>query len=68
MGLGHTQGLKIRQNEVLVFSSVCMISPEPREEGIVRQARERLGAECAGFLDGACAGDLALLKEVFPDP
>jgi hypothetical protein len=45
-----------------------MMSPEAREEGIVRQARERLGAECAGILDGACAGDLALLTKVFPDP
>ncbi len=33
---------------------------DKREVWIIRQARERLGAERAAFLDGACAGDAAL--------
>jgi len=37
-----------------------MIPPNMREEWIIRQARERPAAERAGFLDGACAGDVAL--------
>ncbi len=41
-----------------------MIPPEKREEWIIRQARERLGAERSGFLDGACAGDLALRERL----
>ena len=41
-----------------------MIPPDMREEWIIRQARERLAAERAAFLDGACAGDLALRERL----
>jgi serine/threonine protein kinase len=37
-----------------------VISPDIREEWIIRHARERPTAERAVFLDGACAGDVAL--------
>ena len=37
-----------------------MIPSDQREEWIIRQARQRPGAERAVFLDGACAGDAAL--------
>jgi serine/threonine protein kinase/WD40 repeat protein len=38
--------------------------PESREDWIVREARRRPLAECAAFLDGACAGDLALRQRI----
>src|SRR5438552_312542 len=41
-----------------------MIPPEKREEWIVGQARKRPRAERAAFLDGACAGDLALRESL----
>jgi len=41
-----------------------MISPEQREEWIIRQARRRPGAERAVFLDGACAGDSVLRERL----
>jgi len=37
-----------------------MIPPDTREDWIIRQARERPAAERPVFLDGACAGDVAL--------
>jgi serine/threonine protein kinase len=41
-----------------------MIPPDKREEWIIRQARERPAAERLVFLDGACAGDVALRKRL----
>jgi tRNA A-37 threonylcarbamoyl transferase component Bud32/tetratricopeptide (TPR) repeat protein len=41
-----------------------MIAPDKREEWIIRQARERPAAERLVFLDGACAGDVALRKRL----
>ena len=40
------------------------MTPETREEWIIRQARERPAAELAAFLDGACAGDVALRERM----
>jgi serine/threonine protein kinase/WD40 repeat protein len=64
MGLGHTLALKMRQDDVLVSRSISMNAPEMREEWIIRQARQRPAAERAAFLDGACAGDLALRERL----
>jgi WD40 repeat protein/tRNA A-37 threonylcarbamoyl transferase component Bud32 len=41
-----------------------MASSESREDWIVREARKRLLAERAVFLDGACAGDNALRQRI----
>jgi hypothetical protein len=41
-----------------------MTPQESREEWIVRQARERSPARRADFLEGACAGDVALRQRV----
>ena len=41
-----------------------MIPPDKREEWIIRQARERPAAERPVFLDGACAGDVALRERL----
>src|SRR4051794_38115855 len=41
-----------------------MIPPEKREEWIIREALERPTAERAIFLDGACAGDVALRQRL----
>jgi hypothetical protein len=41
-----------------------MIPPDMREDWIIRQARERPAAERAAFLDGACAGDVALRQRL----
>ncbi len=41
-----------------------MIPPDMREEWVLRQARERPAAERAAFLDGACAGDVALRERL----
>src|SRR4029453_19390530 len=41
-----------------------MTPPDLREEWIIRQARERPAAERAAFLDGACAGDVALRQRL----
>ena len=54
----------MRQDEVTFSEIVPMISPEPREDWIIRQARERQAAERAAFLDGACAGDAALRERL----
>ncbi len=54
----------MRPDEVTVFEIVPMIAPEPRADWIIRQARQRPGAERAAFLDGACAGDLTLRERL----
>src|SRR4029453_16938921 len=41
-----------------------MTPPDLREEWIIRQVRERPPAERAAFLDGACAGDVALRERL----
>jgi len=41
-----------------------MTPQDSREDWIVRQARERPAARRADFLDGACAGDVALRQRV----
>ncbi len=40
------------------------MTPEMREEWIIRQARERPSAERSAFLDGACAGEVALRERL----
>ena len=64
MGLANALSFNLRQDEAIVSRTIPMIPPEKREEWIIRQARERPGAERAAFLDGACAGDLALRERL----
>jgi len=41
-----------------------MLSSESREDWILREAQKRQPAERSAFLDGACAGNLALRQRI----
>jgi hypothetical protein len=45
-----------------------MMPPDNREEWILSQAQERPIEKRADFLDGACAGDVALRQRVETRP
>ena len=64
MGLANALSFDLQQNDVLVSGTISIMTPEKREEWIIRQARERPAAERAVFLDGACAGDAALRERL----
>jgi hypothetical protein len=57
MALGQTPVLKMVPDEVTVPEIVPMIPLDPREDWILRQARQRPVAERAAFLDAASVGD-----------
>ena len=64
MGLASALSFDLPQDGAIVSRTIPMIPPDKREEWIIRQARERPGAERAAFLDGACAGDSALRERL----
>src|SRR5579883_3345922 len=64
MGLPNALSFNLRHDEAIVPRTIYMISPDKREEWIIRQARQRPAAERGVFLDGACAGDAALRERL----
>ena len=64
MELANALSFDLRPDEAIVSRTISMIPPDRREDPIIRQARERLAAERAAFLDGACAGDEALRQRL----
>jgi hypothetical protein len=54
----------MRRDEVKVSEIVPMMSPEPREDWVIRQAREKPPAERAAFLEGACPCDEAMRRRL----
>ncbi len=59
-----SSSFQIGRHKLKVAQTMSETGPISREEWIIREAQDRPPAERAGFLDGACGGDLALRRRV----